>query len=289
MLDDHLERISQISNYFNKRSDYWEEIYSKADNPANFMIYELFSRKSKVLELFDSFSHNKILKILDVGSGTGHYLEEFIIRGHNVHGIDVAIEMLHKSRLRVSKYINNHSLSVANIYNLPFSNEYFDIILCVGVLEYLPDDRSALKELKRVLNKNGRIILTAPNIISFKFLTDPYYSFNRGWKFLFNKIGLNIKSSKKENRKASIYLNDDFKNKRYLLNALKKLLTKENLLVEKIMCVSFGPLGFWLKPYLPLQVNIRLSNLIIKLSSFHYFSLLRYIANRWIICIKKEN
>ena len=289
MNDDQFERISEISAYFTQRSDYWEEIYSKDSNPPNFMIYELFSRKSKVLELVDLFANNKILKILDVGSGTGHYLEEFIIKGHNVYGVDVAIGMLHKSRIRLSKNIDNPNLLMANINNLPFPNEYFDIILCVGVLEYLPNDRAAVKELRRILSKKGRIILTAPNILSFKFLTDPYYSFNRGWKFLLKKLGLYTKSGKKENGKLSIGLNEDFKNKRYLLIILKKLFRKENLLIEKVVCVSFGPPGFWLKPFLPLQVNIRLSNLIINLSSSRYFSLLKYIANRWAFCIKKEN
>jgi len=49
-----------------------------------------------------------------------------------------------------------------DICNLPFKKNSFDFILCNHVLEHINDDRKAMKELYRVLNKNGTAILQVP-------------------------------------------------------------------------------------------------------------------------------
>lgn len=50
----------------------------------------------------------------------------------------------------------------ADICNLPFDDNKFDIILCNHVLEHIPDDTKAMKELYRVLKPNGMAILQIP-------------------------------------------------------------------------------------------------------------------------------
>ena len=49
-----------------------------------------------------------------------------------------------------------------DICNLPFKGNSFDFILCNHVLEHINDDKKAMKELYRVLNKNGTAILQVP-------------------------------------------------------------------------------------------------------------------------------
>ena len=49
-----------------------------------------------------------------------------------------------------------------DICNLPFKKNSFDFILCNHVLEHINDDKKAMKELYRVLNKNGTAILQVP-------------------------------------------------------------------------------------------------------------------------------
>ena len=50
----------------------------------------------------------------------------------------------------------------ADICNLPFKDNEFDIILCNHVLEHIPDDTKAMQELYRVLKKGGMAILQIP-------------------------------------------------------------------------------------------------------------------------------
>lgn len=50
----------------------------------------------------------------------------------------------------------------ADICNLPFDDNSFDFILCNHVLEHIPDDTKAMKELYRILRPGGTAILQIP-------------------------------------------------------------------------------------------------------------------------------
>lgn len=50
----------------------------------------------------------------------------------------------------------------ADITEIPFEDNYFDVIICNHVLEHIPDDGLAMTELYRVLKKDGWAILQVP-------------------------------------------------------------------------------------------------------------------------------
>lgn len=54
----------------------------------------------------------------------------------------------------------------ADICNLPFKENEFDVILCNHVLEHIPDDTKAMQELFRILKKGGMAILQIPQDLS---------------------------------------------------------------------------------------------------------------------------
>ncbi len=54
----------------------------------------------------------------------------------------------------------------ADICNLPFNDNEFDVILCNHVLEHIPDDTKAIQELYRVLKPNGMGIFQIPQDLS---------------------------------------------------------------------------------------------------------------------------
>jgi len=49
-----------------------------------------------------------------------------------------------------------------DIHNIPFENDSFDVILCNHVLEHVQDDKKAIKEIHRVMKKDGFAILQVP-------------------------------------------------------------------------------------------------------------------------------
>ena len=57
----------------------------------------------------------------------------------------------------------------ADICNLPFEDNQYDIILCNHVLEHIPDDTKAMQELYRVLKTGGMGIFQIPQDLSREF------------------------------------------------------------------------------------------------------------------------
>lgn len=49
-----------------------------------------------------------------------------------------------------------------NVLDIPFDDNSFDLIICNHLLEHVPDDIAAMKELHRVLKPNGKAILQVP-------------------------------------------------------------------------------------------------------------------------------
>lgn len=49
-----------------------------------------------------------------------------------------------------------------NVLNIPFEDNSFDLVICNHMLEHVPADRDAMKELYRVLKPGGRAILQVP-------------------------------------------------------------------------------------------------------------------------------
>lgn len=82
---------------------------------------------------------------------------------------------------------------VADAHNLPFENEKFENILCSEVLEHLHSPQIAISEMKRVLKKGGRLILTtrfifplhdAPNDLYRYTKYGLAYLFKDGWEII---------------------------------------------------------------------------------------------------------
>jgi SAM-dependent methyltransferase len=56
----------------------------------------------------------------------------------------------------------------ADITRIPFPDNTFDVILCSHVLEHIPDDRQAMRELLRVLKRGGWAILQVPIALALR-------------------------------------------------------------------------------------------------------------------------
>lgn len=99
------------------------------------------------------------LKILDIGCGTGETLSflENYLDNPKLYGIDNS-----KIAIDYAKKRGHKNIRQVNALKLPYKDNTFDYILLLDVIEHIEDDLSLLKEAKRVLKRNGRIIITAP-------------------------------------------------------------------------------------------------------------------------------
>ncbi len=103
-------------------------------------------------------------KILEVAVGTGLMFQEILIRnpdGIN-EGIDLTDAMLEKAKEKAAATgVRNYNLRTGDAYRLPFADESFDVLVNNYMFDLLPekDFDSVLKEFRRVLKKDGRMLL----------------------------------------------------------------------------------------------------------------------------------
>jgi SAM-dependent methyltransferase len=106
--------------------------------------------------VFNFIRHYASGKILDAGSSRGMYVNKLQSLGYTAFGCDVFLwEEWNSNPL--------HPFAQANILNLPFSDESFDTVFCINVLEHINDVNEALQMFSRVCKKGGNIILAVPN------------------------------------------------------------------------------------------------------------------------------
>jgi SAM-dependent methyltransferase len=96
-------------------------------------------------------------RVLVDGCGVGMYLERLAAQAKQAVGLDIELERTFEAHQRVEQVVCGAG------ENLPFPNDYFDLILSHEVLEHVQDDRQAVAEIIRVLRPGGRLTLFVPN------------------------------------------------------------------------------------------------------------------------------
>ncbi|NLY42133.1 MAG: methyltransferase domain-containing protein [Desulfovibrionales bacterium] len=94
-------------------------------------------------------------KLLDIGCGTGFFLDFFWEGGFDVTGIDISPAMLALAR---EKKGHRSDLHVGSAEHLPFADREFDYASLLTVLEFVDDPGLALREAARVSRK-GIVLL----------------------------------------------------------------------------------------------------------------------------------
>ncbi len=108
-------------------------------------------------------------RILEVGIGTGINLK-YYPKKCRVTGIDLSEEMLEKAKAKKEKITGEIKLTVGNAEDLPFKSRSFDFVVdTLGLCSY-PDPIQALKEMKRVCKKSGKILLLEHGISNRDFI-----------------------------------------------------------------------------------------------------------------------
>ncbi len=113
-------------------------------------------------------------RLLDAGCGTGVNILRLHSQVRSIVGIDYASGSVERCRKRLQALgVNNVSLFVAGISEIPFASGSFDKILCLSVLQYIDDGevRKTLREFARLLSPGGEVILHVKNKSSFYWST----------------------------------------------------------------------------------------------------------------------
>lgn len=97
-------------------------------------------------------------KLLDIACGQGTLLamsEKYV----KTYGIDISREAIKRAKSIAKK----SNLKVCAAEKLPFPDNFFDYVTCMGSMEHFINIDGSLREIKRTLKKGGKVIIHVPN------------------------------------------------------------------------------------------------------------------------------
>jgi 2-polyprenyl-3-methyl-5-hydroxy-6-metoxy-1,4-benzoquinol methylase len=148
--------IENLPSYYES-----EDYISHSDKKSGMfsMIYQFvrsFTLKNK-LKIIEQFQPNKG-SLLDIGAGTGHFLDLAQKNNWKVKGIE--------PNDGAKKIASEKGISfIENVQSLESNS--FDVITMWHVLEHVYDLEEQIELLKRVLKKEGTLIIAVPNFHSY--------------------------------------------------------------------------------------------------------------------------
>ncbi len=131
----------------------------------------MFDLNIAALQGYNPWSHSptakakKLVKpnsrVLDIGCASGYMAEQLKSKGCTVIGI----EKDHKAALMARDYCQEIiEADVEHLESLPFPDGFFNVILCLDILEHLARPDILLSKLQRYLAVDGELIASIPNI-----------------------------------------------------------------------------------------------------------------------------
>lgn len=150
-----------LREYFDQRAreGSWASLY---DGARDLRTYNFVTRRESVAKLLAE--DGPFERVLDVGCGTGDYVEIDAVRGASYVGVDFAPAMIAQARER---YASMGHFGVAAGEELPFADASFDLVLALGYIAYFADPRPPFAEIHRVLRPGGTLIMqvTKPDLV----------------------------------------------------------------------------------------------------------------------------
>jgi SAM-dependent methyltransferase len=115
-------------------------------NPFSILANNLFLKS-----IWDIINYVKPENILDIGCGEGFVIRQLIKNDnkYSVRGVDCNMKYLNMAR----QLNPDTEFILGNIYNLPFLDRTFDLLICLETLEHLKNVDKALFELRRVTSR----------------------------------------------------------------------------------------------------------------------------------------
>ena len=121
---------------------------------------------------------NKSSKLLEIGSGVGQNTLQLLDMSFNVCATDISPTSIKIMKKKFSRY-KNFSSKIADMENLPFRKNYFDIVCSAGSLSY-GNNELVMKEIFRVLRPKGTVVIVDSLNTNFIYRINRYLNYLKG-------------------------------------------------------------------------------------------------------------
>jgi len=221
--DSHEQQF--VDAYFDACAEYWYDTYQCKD--VNGIVNQL--RQTIALRYVDKMSLPKTARILEIGCGAGVMTIALARRGFEVDAIDHSSAMIEltKKHAKENGLENRIHAAIEDVHELTFYDQYFDLIIAMGVAGWLHDLKKALLEIRRVLKPGGYVILNSThghavlNPLSIPLL-EFFFRARERWAVRHNKANAPIPHF-------------------YLANEFNRCLSEINFKIVEYRIVGFGP------------------------------------------------
>lgn len=134
---------------------YWSH---RADSYSQLIQAQFHSQRREAweAEIFDGLNENRVLNVLDIGTGPGFFAILAALRGHRVTAVDMNAEMLCRARENVEALNLDVTLLQVGAW-LPFAPESFDLIVCRDVTWTLTEPETQLRAWASLLSPGGTL------------------------------------------------------------------------------------------------------------------------------------
>jgi len=145
---------------FNNVKSFWEKSGKVKPTDPRITIRDHYFRLLEIDEI------RKLIKgknqVLDIGCGNGYSTIQYAQDVNNIYGVDYSKNLIAGAKELLKKsHLDNIEFKVGDVLRLPFEKEKFDVVIGERLLINLPNwdlQKKAIKEIARVLNKNGLYI-----------------------------------------------------------------------------------------------------------------------------------
>ena len=152
-----------MTDHSETHQEFLDYTTARLGDPALAQRFE--SLKKHCEALFGRSQDLRDLKVLDVGCGMGVQAMIWAKDGHRVTGMDIDLTLLEVGR----KCAEEEQLDIhwvqANVTELPFSDNSFDLCLSIELLEHVAEWEASLHQISQVLRPGGILLLTTTNKI----------------------------------------------------------------------------------------------------------------------------
>jgi len=139
--------------------------------------------ETRLQRLIGDLTQLKDKIVLEIGCGSGRFTEVLLKHGAIVVSVDMSTAVIaNKKNFPIT---DRHLIIQADMNKLPFKDEVFDYIICVGVLQHTPDTYESINNSQRVLKKGGTYVLDHYTH-TFSYYTKTTFLFRKAISF-YNK------------------------------------------------------------------------------------------------------
>jgi len=106
----------------------------------------------------------KFDRILDIGCGDGSISLPLLTKENRLTLLDMSEEMLARARSRIpASHLNRVEILKGDFMNARFEENYYDLIICIGVMAYIDFAKPFLEKLAFLLKPGGKLIIEWTN------------------------------------------------------------------------------------------------------------------------------